>query len=192
MSHFSGWTSRKSKVFKIQSQNLPFVGVYIVGEKLTPDGDANVGDIRFYHTLRIGISAIVAVNDPDAAEDALDGAYWAIMNGLLTDDTLTNFLTTTLDDNVRIESFPEAMRKHLWGTDDLNNETPYGEMQLELSCTYRSNFYPPVTDDLRVIDIRTGLKPGETEEEMADRVQVHVQHQFTAEGELIEPPLSEP
>jgi hypothetical protein len=74
----------------------------------------------------------------------------------------------------------------------MNSETPYGEMQFELSCTYRSNFYPAVTDDLRIIDIRTGLKIGETEEEMAERVQVHVQHQFDDEGNPIDPPLSEP
>lgn len=190
MPTFSGWSSRKSPALQIQPQNIPYIGVYIAGEKLSADGDANVGDIRFIHALRIGFIAIIAVNDPVAAEDQLDEVFWAIMNGLLRDDTLTNHLSTTLIDNVRIEGFPEGMRRHLWGNASLTNETPLAEMQFELACTYRSNFYPSVDDDLRIIDIRTGLKPGDTEEEIAERVQVHVQHQFDSEGESIELPLA--
>lgn len=190
MPTFAGWTSRKSPALQIQPQLLPYIGVYIAGEKLSADGDANVGDIRFIHALRIGFSAIIAVNDPTAAEDQLDGVYWALMNGLLRDDTLTNHLSTTLVDNVRIEGFPEGMRRHMWGNASLTNETPLAEMQFELACTYRSNFYPSVDDDLRIIDVRTGLKIGDTEEEMDERVQVHVQHQFDSEGDLIELPLA--
>src|SRR5262249_43271590 len=79
---FQGFKARRSKQLPIQEPLLPYLGVYIIDEDMQPDGDPNVGDIRFVHDLRIGFQVIIENNDPVAAELKLDEAFWALMNGL--------------------------------------------------------------------------------------------------------------
>ena len=140
---------------RIQPQDLPFVGVYFVEESTGPDGDANAGDIRFLHTVSIGFSVIVKNNDPAAAELTLDSAFWTILNGLLRDNTLTNYWKTNLADNTRIEAWPAYKRAHKYGAVGLQNELPIAELQWELRVIFRSNEYPIISDDLLNIHVET-------------------------------------
>ena len=76
---FAGFTCRKNKMLPVQRNLIPYLGVYLVDEMMTPDGDANAGCIRFTHNVRIGFSMIQVNNDPNAAEQAADQAMQAIM-----------------------------------------------------------------------------------------------------------------
>ena len=160
----------KSNNFQVMPAHIPYAGVYFLDEVLTPDGDANAGEPRFFHTMRVGFSIIVQNNDPEAAEDKLDEAFWAIMNGLMCDPTLYN------NDLFRIESYPRASRSHHFGAVDLENELPVAELRAELICTYRSNFPPLVEDPLITIHVETGFPLGGTVAERDATQQVTAQY----------------
>jgi hypothetical protein len=171
---FSGYTFRKTKMRPVQANLLPFLGVYVVDEQMVPDGDANAGCIRFNHTSRIGFSVIQANNDSDVLEHGIDAAYQQIMSSLWTDAHLMNVLANSNPEGVGIESAIRGTRRHVFGNAGLNNETPIAELQYEVSCFCRSEWYPNITDNLDEIYISTGIKPGDTQDEMNQRQQIVV------------------
>jgi hypothetical protein len=152
---FQGFKARRSKMLQVQPELIPYLGIYIVDEDMQPDGDANHGDIRFIHTLRLGFSVVIKNNDPVQAELVLDQAFWAIMNGIWCNDGITNLLLSGMPDNTRIEGVQRGQRKHVWGTPALNNEMAIGEMQYVASVRYRSAFAPTIPDDLLRIHVET-------------------------------------
>jgi hypothetical protein len=169
------FTFSRSKALPIQAQNIPYAGCYIVDETLTPDGDPNAGDIRFEHFLRLGFSVVIKNNDPDEVEDKLDGAFWSLMNGLLRDASLTNMLGAYDADGVEgfaIEGFTRGSRKNVYGNAGLNNEMAIAELQLELTCKYRTTWPPIIEDDLITIHTVTGFPLRGTAEERAKVQQV--------------------
>ena len=162
---FANHFKRKTRMVPVQPNQLPFLGVYIIDETMLPDGDANAGDIRFTHTLRIGFSVIVANNDQDAAEREIDASFWKIMNRLWTDQYIMNLMDTynphtqsENPDNTIIESITRGVRRHVFGNAQLSNQTPLAEMQYDVSCFYRTYWPPAITDDLLEIDVTTEIK----------------------------------
>jgi hypothetical protein len=191
---FANYTKRKNKMLSVQSQLLPYLGVYIMDEQMLPDGDANAGMIRFNHTLRIGFSVMVANNDQVIAEQQIDAGYWRIMNRLWPDQYIMNLFDTynphtgtENPDNTRIEGITRGVRRHVFGAAALNNETPVAEMQYEVSAFFRTTWPPIITDDLEEIDISTGIKIGDTPEEMAQRIQFHGKYLFDISRKKREP-----
>jgi len=180
---FHDYVKRKTKTLPLRPENLPSLGIYVIDETMLPDGDGNTGDIRFSHTLRLGFSAMVAENDETIAEQTIDAAYWKIMNRLWRDGHLMNVLLSSLPDNVQIESLPRGFRRHVFGAVSLNNETPVAELQYEVSTFFRSSWDPIITDTLDEIQVRTGVKSGDTPEQMARRKQTGTQIIFTAQEE---------
>jgi hypothetical protein len=160
---FANYTRKKTKMLMVQRQQLPYLGVYIVDDQMVPDGDANAGEVRFTHTLRIGYSVMVENNDADVAEQTIDMALKRIQ-AVLCNPHIMNVLDTfdpNLDfgnpDNTQIESITRGVRRHVWGSGGLNNETPYVELQYEQSCVYRENFPPIIPDVLAVVDVATNI-----------------------------------
>jgi len=191
---FADYTKRKNKMLVTPANLLPFLGVYIMDETMTPDGDANAGNYRFIHSLRIGFSVIIANNDQDAAESQIDAAFWRIMHTLWDDEYIINVLDTynpTLGagnpDNTRIEGITRGVRRHVFGTSQFNNETPLAELQYDVSVQYRSSWWPTITDTLDEISIRTGIKPGDTQAEMDQRTQLGFDIQFDNTAETAKP-----
>jgi hypothetical protein len=185
----------RSKAMPIQAQNIPYAGLYIVDETLTPDGDANVGDIRFEHALRLGFSVVIKNNDPDEVEEKLDGAFWSLMNGLLRDASLTNMLGAYNAEGAEgfaIEGFTRGTRKNVYGNAGLNNEMPIAELQLELTCKYRTTWPPVIEDDLITIHTVTGFPLRGTADEQAKIQQVTAVYddlQNAVDGDLLLRPL---
>ena len=184
---FASYTARKTPMLPVQTNLLPFLGVYILDETMTPDGDANAGAIAFSHTLRIGFSIVIANNDQVVAEQTIDAAFWAIMNRLWTDEYVMNLLDTynptdqsQNPDNVRIESITRGVRRHRFGNAGHNNETPVAELQYDVSCFFRTYWEPDITDTLDEIDVSTGVKTGDTQAEMDARLQVKANYVFTS------------
>ena len=182
---FSSFFTRKSKQLQIMPNQIPYLGVYFINEDMSPDGDLNAGEIRFTHMLKLGFSVAIVNNDPVACEAKLDEAFWIIMNTLWRDPNLTNMLNTTAytgvastPDNVRIEGVSRGTRRHVFGNAGLDNELPYGEMQYEATIKYEADYAPIITDQLLQVGLRTGVKPGDTEEEMAARQQMGLEIEF--------------
>jgi hypothetical protein len=185
MPFFADYTKRKQPMLPVQVQLLPYLGVYIIDEIMGPDGTANSGNIRFTHTVRIGFSVIVSHNDPDVGETAIDAAFWAIMNRLWTDEYITNVLDTynpatqtQSPDNTRFESINRGVRRHKFGLAGASTETPIAELQYDASVFYRTTWSPIIPDDLNEIDVSTGVKPGDTQDEMDQRYQEKAKYIF--------------
>jgi hypothetical protein len=175
---FADYACRKTRALRVQPDLLPYLGVYIIDEIMLPDGDANTGMIRFSHTLRVGFSVFIANNDDAAAELQLDAAFWRIMGRLWPDPKIMSMLVTASPDNTLIEGIARGVRRHEFGAGMLTNETPLAELQYDVSVLYRTGWAPPVIDDLKTIDVITGIKPGDTQTEMDQRQQIHVRYQF--------------
>jgi hypothetical protein len=155
---FAGYTAKRNRMLPVQTSMLPYLGVYLVDEVMTPDGDGNAGCIRFSHTARIGFSVIVQNNDQDIAAQTADQALLKIMSLLYTSPTIMNVIRNNNTENVGIESIPRGARRHVYGAAGLNNETPFLELQYEASCFYRTEWYPDITDTLDEIDVTTKIK----------------------------------
>ena len=158
---YAGFKIRKSRQLPTQINQLPTLGVYLVKEDMSPDGDANHGDIDMIHSLTIGFSVVIINNDPEATQEKLNEAYWVIMNWLWRDPYLMNMIDTRAypggignPDNVRIE----ALMNGSWRFYDhapLNNETPMSELRYEQTLRYRADYTPIITDDFLSMRVET-------------------------------------
>lgn len=165
---FAGFNIRRNKRKPIQLVDLPLLGVYILDEQMGPDGDANHGEIRFIHTFRIGFSVMIVNNDDDVAEQKLDAAFWAIMNGLWRDQYVTSLWDTVNPhtgvsanpDSTRFESVVRGTRKHVWGSLGSNQETAFAELEYVPSIVYRADYPAIVTDELDLLHVVTAYPPG--------------------------------
>jgi hypothetical protein len=124
---------------------------------MVPDGDANTGCVRFNHTGRIGFSIIQANIDPVQVERMIDMSFWKVMGLLWTDPHLMNVLVNNNPEGVGIESILRGSRRPVFGAPGANNETPFAELQYELNCFFRSEWYPDITDTLDEIDVTVSL-----------------------------------
>ena len=193
---FINFTPRKNKALPIMPNQLPLLGVYFVSEDMSPDGDANTGEIRFVHQLRLGFSIIVINNDPVNCEAKLDQGFWAIMNTLWRDPALTNFLDARPypgregnPDNVRIEGVTRGNRRHVFGTIGKDNETPIGELQYDATISYRADYPPVINDQLLLIHQETVPLRQDGTVPPADEVpRVVTEYAF----ELYPPPVPQP
>lgn len=189
--YFATFTKRKCKQFQVQPQNLPYLGVYILDEQMSPDGDINAGEVRFYHTLRLAFSVMIQNNDPVQSEVTMDESFQAIMGRLWPDQYIMNMLDTMAyghpelmqnPDNVRVEGIARGARRHVWGNSTFSNELPWAEMQYDVSCVFRTNWPPVITDDLLHIHVETVPMRHDGTVPSADEVQrVISEYDFTSE-----------
>ena len=170
----------KTRMLPVQVNDIPYLGVYIADEIMVPDGDPNAGCIRFNHSARIGFSIIHAGSDPVMLERGIDAAYLRLMSDLWTDQYLNNVLVNHNPEGMGIESVVRGTRRHIFGNTGANNETPFGELQYEVTCFTRSEWFPDITDTLDEIDITTGIKFSDTQAERDQRQQVTIKMMFDA------------
>ena len=201
MPMFASFTKRKGKQFQVQANQVPYFGTYIIRERMTPDGDANAGHVRFIHNLTIGFSVIIQNQNPEVAEQKLDAIFWAIMNRLWPDQYIMNLLDTRsypggigTPDNTRVESVQGGDRRHVWGNSALNNEMPVAELQYEVTCLYRTGWWPTITDDLLHIHVETVPMAEDGTVPPADEVErIITEYDFTDPDNPFPPdPLADP
>lgn len=150
---FANFTKRKTKMLPVQQNLVPYLGVYLVDETMLPDGDANAGCVRFLHTARIGFSAVVANSDQNIAEQTADQAMQRILVSAYTDLHLMNVLHNANPDGVGIEGITRGARRMIYGAPSTDNEMPFVELQYEATCSFRTEWYPDITDTLDEIDV---------------------------------------
>jgi len=162
---------------------MPFLGVFLGEEQLTPDGDLNAGDVRFINNVVIGIQIIVKNNDPNAMLKKLDQASWFVLNQLLRDNTLMNRCKTTMPDGqyFRLEGLPRIrFRPDVWGLAGSQNETPFGERLFWMTYQFRTEWYPTDFDDLERITVTTAFPVGDYEP--GEVQQVKIVYEFTPDS----------
>jgi hypothetical protein len=127
----------------IQAEHIPYLGVYLLKDGWSPDGDGNHAEPKFVHKLELGFSFLIHNNDFDAAHVMLDGAHWSIMK-LFHDEAWHIF--DYVDEDVRIESVTGGEWRPTYRNLGNSNETPIAEMEMEMTYTYRSSFEFVPTD----------------------------------------------
>jgi len=175
---FPGFTIVRTNRVPIQRWQLPVLGVYLMPERMTPDGDWDAGAVRFVHDFQIGFSAIIADNDGDLAEKRLDAIWWTIMLGVWANAGLMSLVQSTTVDNTRMEGCTLGVRRFVYGAVGQNNETPVSELQYEVTCRYRTSWPPVITDTLNLIDVVIvpgGFDPAKTQT-------IEVRYDFTSTG----------
>jgi hypothetical protein len=153
-----GFKFSTNRSLQVQPENIPFAAIYFIEEANQPDGDSNVGDVRFQCTARYGFSVMVQNNDAEAAEAKLDEAMAAI-NSLFTDPRVYNW--DGRDGEAKIRSFLRSGRTHMFGTIGADNEVPVAELRFDLSCDLGVVLFDPIiTDDFNTFHVETRYPPG--------------------------------
>jgi hypothetical protein len=155
--YFSAYTRRTNKMLPVQTDLIPYLGVYLVDETMAPDGDPNAGCVRFLHTVRLGFSVVQANNDAYALEHSVDAAWQHILATVLTSASILNVWESGNPEGALIEALTRGVRRHVWGTAQGRNETPLCELEWSLSATYRTEWYPDITDTLNEIDVTASI-----------------------------------
>jgi len=141
----------RTKQFPLIPENIPYCGVYIVGDNGGPDGVANHGVPRFKTAGVVGFTVWIANNDPVELENQLDGAFRTIMRTICeAPDVIGPDLGRG-----QVEAFIRYMRQNNYGAGSLNNETPVGETRLELTFNYTEDFYYIWPDDFLTMHMET-------------------------------------
>ena len=193
MSLFRGWTIRRiNRALPIEAGiQIPFIGIFQRDETLGPDGDYNMGDIRFTSTVNIGFQIVIKNNDPIACLQMLDRCSTYLINQLLRDNTLTNLHSTNLPvDGPAFQGIPRGRITERWGVTGQKNETPVGERLVEFSFVFKPAYYPTEFPDLERIALQTGWPVGGDADDVAGIQQVTAVYDFAHNtGESVSYPL---
>ncbi|MGB8964747.1 MAG: hypothetical protein WCB99_03805 [Candidatus Cybelea sp.] len=175
--YFASFKWRVTSGVPIMPDDLPFLACYLGDENMIPRGERSAGPLEFIVTARLNWSCMIAESDKEEAERRLDGAYVALLEGLLRNPSLVNFGDTTDYDtgiateyNARIDGFQRHDKRIRWGTPFHNNETPVAELQYEMTVSYDRVFSPILLHDLEEINIETSFPVHRTPEER-ERIQ---------------------
>lgn len=163
---FDGFKIKRTRRVPTKPDMVPQLAIYLPEEQMTPDGEHNASVIAFKHAFKLGFSVFVLGNDEGLAEQTLDAAFWAIMNGVWRDEYLMSMVDTRNPhaggagnpDGIRIEGILKGTRRHVWGNPALNNEAPLAEMQYDATLQYRWDYPAIVSDTLDKISVQTGFK----------------------------------
>jgi hypothetical protein len=140
-------TARKVPIPPLQPDQLPALGVYLMSQRSTPDGDANVGVPRYIDNALISVMLIYAAGDPRVLEGVVDAQIDLIERLLLCDSTFLQMLDVETGEPI-IESVPERVRTYQYPKD---GETYYLEARLQMTFQFRSYFQPLAPNMLQQI-----------------------------------------
>ena len=138
-----------------QPSDLPQLSVFIMGERLTPDGDAGAGEPSFISDVTIGISDMRGFATPAVLDGQNDAAVDAIESRLLTDPTFTRKgdRSRSEDDPLRyplFEAVTGIVRKRVYPQD---GEAYFAELRLEMTFRTWVTFPPVVCDAFESVAI---------------------------------------
>jgi len=149
---FHDFTFRENQSHQVMPHELPYCAVYQLPEVSNSDGDWNAADPKFKSESIIGISVILKNIESTELEDALDGAFDVITVGLYTD---AEFMALKTPSEFSIEGVSRMRRQTMFGTLGSTNETPIGELRLEMTFITRYDYPPDIRDDLNLVVLKT-------------------------------------
>jgi hypothetical protein len=160
---------------------VPFLGVFISDEPLTPVGDFDETTIRFTHNVPIGFQIILRNNDSVKLLQDIDSVSWHIMRKLFRLNALTNAFDT--GSGVALKGIPRGrVSRPRYGMAGSKNETPIAERVLDLTFQFESEWYPYGFDDLQRITVTTAFPIGGTSAEQAAIQQVKIVYEFNPDS----------
>jgi hypothetical protein len=180
---FANFTvTRISSALPVEVWNqVPFLGVFMTDEPLSPAGDIDETTIRFVHTVQIGFQIILRNNDSVQLMKDVDAVSWYIMRKLFRLDALTNMFDT--GSGVALKGIPRGrVSKLRYGMAASRNETPVAERVLDLVFQFESEWYPYGFDDLERITVTTAFPIGGTEAEQEAIQQVKMVYEFNPDS----------
>lgn len=140
-------TFKRTPMRQVSPGDLPLLGVYILRETRSPDGDANAGEPRFFHRLHLGIAGAVSAADDGSQFATLESMMSQIDDRLLTNPSFVNM----------IEGIEQMDRRSQYA---IMGETPLAEIQIEMIVTFRTYWPPVITDDYRTFHVETRYPMG--------------------------------
>lgn len=132
-------TVRKTPLPTLQADALPSLSVLILDSDSTPDGDPNIGDIRFVVDTTIAISVVRGLADVAVLEGDIDRELETMKATLFEDPSFTSFWNTYL-----FESIPRVRRRWYFPT---NGDEYRIELRYEITFRKRERFQPLIVDD---------------------------------------------
>jgi len=134
-----------------QPSDLPQLSVFIMGERLTPEGDAGASAPSFVAEITIGISDMRGFATPLVLDGQNDTVVDMIEERLLCDPSFT-----TKGPEALFEAVTGITRRRVYPQD---GETYFAELRLEMTFRVRVDFPPFVPDAF--LDMAVTLKrPG--------------------------------
>jgi hypothetical protein len=142
-------STRKLPFPTIQADQLPGLGVYLLREQMSPDGDDNVGPPRYMVDAVISVMIIDLASDPSVLEGSIDSKIDQVEETLLTDYTFLDLRESATDQPI-IESVPQITRTYQFPRD---GDRYYIEARLQMTFRFRCKFPPKLINDLHEIDV---------------------------------------
>lgn len=139
-------STRKTPFPTLQSDQLPGLGVFLMRENMTPDGDANTVNPRYQVDTVISFAVIDEASKPDVLEGSLDGFVDLIETTLLCDGTFLDLRDAS--NHPIIEAVSAVSRTYNFPRE---GETYFMEARLQLTFQYRVFFEPVAPNLLRSI-----------------------------------------
>jgi hypothetical protein len=126
-------TYRQSPSLTIRPEYLPQLGVYLLRERLEPQGDENAGEPHFLNACTLGFSGIILQSDMEAQLRSLAQLMNNLYQALLTDPDFIVMFRGIMSIDTRLVFTRQG-------------ETPLAEYQMEMICRYETD-WPPVVPD---------------------------------------------
>lgn len=144
-------TIRNQPIPQLQEDELPGLLVVIMGETLSPDGDANAGPPRFEAEITIGISLVEGYDTPERIDGDIDALITLIETTLLTDPSFVSKQdpSKAWDDPERFPLFEAVTRIQRRRLFPQEGEMYLGELRIEMTFAKRVVYDPGVCEDLK-------------------------------------------
>jgi hypothetical protein len=140
-------TYRNTPALQVTPQDLPMLGVFIMRERRTPEGNANHAEPKFKHELTLGLSgAVHAETDDQNKLDALEQWMSEADDILFTDPKFVKL----------VEGFTGMDRQSQYAK---VGETTLFEVRVEIQCMFTGWFDPKVTDDFNTLHVTLQYPP---------------------------------
>lgn len=130
-------TVRKVPTVTTQNDQFPRLGVYLVRENESPEGDANAGVPRYIDETVIAISVMDNLSKPEVLEGSVDAMIDTIKNTLLQDYTFVSLKDA--NGNIFLDSIPNISRSYSFPN---NGESYYIECRLQMTFRFNVKYDP--------------------------------------------------
>lgn len=153
--------TRKIPFPTLQPDHVPALGVFLLREQYSPDGDAGVGPPRYVAEATIAAAVVDLSSKSSVLDGSIDTSVDLILDTLLCDPTFLD-LRDSVTGNPIIESIPQITRTTRFPKE---GETYYCEVSLQMTFRFRCFFEPLAPNTLTTVAVTAepfGTAPGET------------------------------